>query len=111
VAGFSLRAGRAADKAVDVAKGGKAACKAAEQIHQHHLLPKAFKEYFEKAGLKIDDYTIPLPESLHTRRPHGVHTGVDNWNRQWKAFIEQNPNATQDEILGYMNQLRKDFGI
>jgi RHS repeat-associated protein len=97
-----------ADDAVDAAKAGSRVCKT---IHKHHLLPKQFRDFFRKRGLDIEKYKIPLPDVKHTKKPHGIHTGPDNWNRRWKDWIEQNPNAKKCDVLKFLKKLRKEFGI
>jgi RHS repeat-associated protein len=81
----------------------------------HHLLPQSgkLKPFFERAGLNIEDYTIPLDKTLHRLRPNGIHTGptADSWNGVWKQFFDQNPNATKEEILNQLEKMRRDFGI
>jgi RHS repeat-associated protein len=80
-------------------------------IEQHHLLPKQFKQQFKKAGLNIEDYKIPLDKADHTLKPDGLHTGTNNWNKQWSDFFEQNPNATKPEILDQLDKMQKASGL
>lgn len=94
------------------ARAAKAAAKATEEMH--HLLPQAerFRKFFERAGLDIDDFKIPLDRARHRLNPGGIHTNSGgNWNRVWDDFFEANPNATRDQILRQLDRMRADFGI
>jgi RHS repeat-associated protein len=82
------------------------------KIDFHHLLPRKFEGFFEKAGLNIEDYKIPLDSGQHNRIPGGIHTiSGGNWNKVWANFFEANPSATMDQILQQLAQMRLDFGI
>ena len=88
------------------------AARAATEIH--HLLPQAkrFKKFFERAGLDIEDFKIPLNRARHRLNPGGLHTNSGgNWNRVWDDFFRANPNATRQEILDQLARMRRDFGI
>jgi RHS repeat-associated protein len=94
------------------ARAAKAAAKATEEMH--HLLPQAerFRKFFDRAGLDIEDFKIPLDQARHRLNPGGVHTNSGgNWNRVWDTFFKANPNATRDEILQQLGRMRADFGI
>lgn len=83
-------------------------------IELHHLLPQAkrFRNYFERAGLNIEDFRIPVDVAKHRLKPGGVHTTTGgDWNRVWDKFFEANPNATREQILQQLSRMRKDFGI
>jgi RHS repeat-associated protein len=83
-----------------------------EIIESHHMLPQAFKQYFLRAGLDIEDFLVDLPRSRHRLKPDGIHTNSGgNWNKVWDNFIQKNPNATRDQILHKLDQMRRDFGI
>jgi RHS repeat-associated protein len=100
-AGATYRGGRAAARA-----GG-----AATRIERHHQLPRAFRQQFERAGLDIEKFTVDLPVDAHRLKPGGLHTGSDNWNKQWKGFFEQNDNPTQQQILDQLDRMRREFGL
>jgi hypothetical protein len=80
-------------------------------IEVHHLLPRAFEDVFRGKGLDIGKYVIDLPRWQHRLKPFGVHTGPNNWNAMWKAWIETHPTATAEEILAELARLRILFGI
>jgi len=80
-------------------------------MEEHHLLPRQFKRFFEEAGLDIEDYKILLDKADHRLKPSGLHTGENNWNKQWKDFFRQNLNATKEEILNQLDKMMKAFGL
>ncbi|WP_340140014.1 DUF2380 domain-containing protein [Desulfofarcimen acetoxidans] len=80
-------------------------------IEQHHLLPQQFKKQFEKAGLDIEKYKIPLDKADHRLKPDGLHTGTNNWNKQWDDFFKQYPEARQDQILNQLDKMMKASGL
>lgn len=92
------------DKAIDVAKEGA-------KFERHHLLPQQFREQFTKAGLNIEEFTVNLPKELHRLKPGGLHTGSRNWNKQWRKFFQENPNATKSEILQHLEKMKNDFNL
>ena len=81
------------------------------KIDQHHLLPKQFRIQFEKAGLDIEEYKIPMDEASHRLRPGGLHTGSDNWNKQWEVFFEEFPDAEKAQILAQLNKMKTYHGL
>ena|GEM_PF-2150412 len=84
------------------------------EIEMHHLLPQAeeFADFFARAGLKTDDYILPLEKARHRLKSgKGVHAGKENWNKVWKDFMKANPDANAAEILDQMNKMRKEFDI
>jgi hypothetical protein len=101
----ALRGGRGGSKEV----GGTA--RAQEAIERHHLLPKEFKPFFERAGLDIEEYVIDLSRAQHRLKPGGLHTGKESWNKAWRQFFSDYPLAKREEILEQLNMMRKDFGL
>jgi RHS repeat-associated protein len=78
----------------------------------HHLLPQQFKPQFERAGLDIEKFKIPLDKAKHRLKPDGVHTkGGGNWNKRWEEFFDKYPNANKKQILEFLDKLRLEFGI
>ena len=94
-------------------KAAKAAESVADEVH--HLLPqsKRLRGFFERAGLNIEDYTIPMNKATHRLLPNGIHTGPsqESWNGVWERFFEEHRRATKDEILDQLARMRKHFGI
>ena len=103
-----------ADDAVKNTGAVKAGTKVAKEVVEgHHLLPTQFKPQFEAAGLKIEDFIIPLDKSTHRLKPGGIHTGPfeDSWNGQWKQFFDIQKDRSAEEILEHLKKMRKHFKI
>jgi|GEM_PF-6330006 len=77
----------------------------------HHLLPKELKQYFEKVGLDIEEFKIPLDKATHRLKPRGIHTGSESWNKLWRQFEKSNPNASKQEILDQLELMQRKFGL
>ncbi len=80
----------------------------------HHLLPqsKTLKPFFDRAGINIEDFKIPLDVAKHRLKPDGVHTiGGGNWNKVWKEYFDATPNASRAQILEQLAKMREQFGI
>jgi len=83
-------------------------------IEVHHLLPQAkrFSQYFKRAGLNSNDYTIPLTRARHRLLPDGIHTkSGGDWNGVWDAFFRANSDPSRTQILNQLARMRRDFGI
>ena len=71
----------------------------------HHNLPWKFREWFaaEGRGLNVND---PRFGRWVEGSPPGQH---QNWTRAyedvWAGWIQRNPNATQQQVLDFLNQL------
>jgi hypothetical protein len=52
-----------------------------------------------------------LTKADHRLKPGGIHTGKKNWNAEWKRCIDEHGDATKDEILEHLEEMKKDFGI
>ena len=77
----------------------------------HHLLPRQFESFFKKVNLDIEDYKISLDKADHRLKPDGLHTGSDSWNKQWKTFFEETVDATKEQILKKLDDMKKTFKI
>ena len=78
---------------------------------QHHQLPRQYEEQFKNAGLEIEDYVIQIDKADHRLKPDGLHTGQENWNKQWGDFFRANPNANQADILNQLDIMQATFGL
>jgi len=49
-----------------------------EVIENHYLFPQAkiLRHHFDRVGINIDDYTIPLERTRHRLNPNGIHTAL-----------------------------------
>ena len=72
---------------------------------QHHIFPRAFKQWFTDHGIDIDKYVIPLEVEKH----RDIHRGASGgpWNAAWAKFINANRDreVTTAEIHRYAGQL------
>lgn len=85
-----------------------------EVIENHYLFPQAkiLRHHFDRVGINIDDYTIPLERTRHRFNPNGIHTNNGgNWNRVWEEFFRENPLASREEIFEQLYRMRSAFGI
>ncbi len=92
---------------------------------RHHVLPKEFREWFEKRGftgeMDIDEFCVEMEQALH----EAIHGG-GNWKlgRQWpgewnrmimEALYEAETTAgrmlTRNEILKVVARYMKDYDI
>jgi hypothetical protein len=83
------------------------------RMMDHHIFPEQFRSLFEKAGIEIDNFTVPLTESTHLKGVHGRGLGdlPGGWNGRWSDFFSANPNATATEIYQFGGRLMDEFGL
>lgn len=79
---------------------------------KHHLFPQAedLARWFDQQGVKIHNYTMPIPRDVHQR----IHRGGDRggaWNDAWRAFMRVNPRASPEEIFKYAGMLIHRFDL
>jgi len=76
------------------------------KLIKHHLFPQAqeFRDWFNRCGINIHQWTMLLPEQVHLR----IHRGADGgpWNAAWRQFMRANPGYVPREVL-----LRKAFEL
>jgi hypothetical protein len=82
-------------------------------LHDHHLLPVQFKDFFAARGINIDDHTITVSRGVHLRGIHGKAWGYSPglWNKKWEEWIKANPNATQKDIYQQLGRMMDEFGL
>ena len=78
---------------------------------KHHLSPQAddLARWFVQRGVKIHDYTMPIPRELHRRIHDGARGGP--WNDAWRQFRRQNEIATPMEIYKHAGELIHRFEL
>jgi hypothetical protein len=89
------------------------------KMHNHHIFPQRFREWFAARGINIDQYTVTLSRGTHLGGVHGRggYVGPGNttlpgqWNSLWDDFIRANQGATAKEIYQFAGQLMDDFGL
>ncbi|MCP3098262.1 TIGR02269 family lipoprotein [Myxococcus sp. K15C18031901] len=79
---------------------------------KHHIFPqeRELKEWFERQGVKIHDYTMPIPRDLHYRI-HSAGGRGGEWNQAWRDFKESNPTAAPVEIYKHAGELIHRFQL
>jgi RHS repeat-associated protein len=67
----------------------------------HHELPWNFREWFAKRGLNVNDTQFGrwVERSLHRSWSRA-------YNNEWSRFINQYPNASQAQVLEFLEELR-----
>jgi hypothetical protein len=82
-------------------------------MENHHQLPRQFEDWFNRVGLKIEDFVIRMARKAHRMKPNGLHVGQGeaNWNGAWQAFRDRFPAATKRQVLNQLARMRKAFGL
>ena len=82
------------------------------RFEKHHIFPQArdLAEWFEQQGVKIHDYTLPIPRDLHQRIHSGGKRGGE-WNNAWREFKEANSNASPEAIYKHAGELIHRFQL
>lgn len=75
----------------------------------HHLYPQQFREYFNRSGIDIDQNTIKITKETHRGAGRGIHS--KQFNKNWKKFIEANPNASKSDIEKHGKLLLTNMGF
>ena len=69
------------------------------ELEPHHNFPRQFENDFRACRIEPEDYLTLLPRSFHRLRPDGLHAGPNNWNAQWKEYLQNHPNAKSEKLL------------
>ncbi len=82
------------------------------RFEKHHIFPQAedLARWFEGQGVKIHDYTMPIPRDVHRRIHDGTGRG-GQWNTAWREFRDLNQNATPVEIYKHAGELIHRFQL
>jgi uncharacterized lipoprotein (TIGR02269 family) len=82
------------------------------RFEKHHIFPQARRlaEWFRDRGVKIHDYTMPIPRDVH-RRIHGGDGNGGPWNQAWREFKERNAYASPEEIFKHAGELIHRFQL
>ncbi|HYO51251.1 TIGR02269 family lipoprotein [Archangium sp.] len=73
---------------------------------KHHLFPQAqeFREWFNRCGINIHQWTMLVPEQVHLRIHRGANGGP--WNDAWRQVMRTSPSLVPKEVL-----IRKAFEL
>ncbi|MFY2556356.1 TIGR02269 family lipoprotein [Corallococcus terminator] len=79
---------------------------------KHHIFPQeeVLSLWFTRQGVKIHNYTMPIPRDLHYRI-HNVGGRGGPWNKAWRAFKSENPDASPEEIFRHAGELIYRFQL
>jgi uncharacterized lipoprotein (TIGR02269 family) len=79
---------------------------------KHHIFPQArdLAEWFEARGVKIHDYTMPIPRDMH-RRIHDKGPSGGLWNEAWREFRRKNETPSPAEIYKHAGELIHRFEL
>ncbi len=78
----------------------------AGRFEKHHIFPQSpdLAEWFARRGVRIHDYTLPIPRDVHLRIHRGGERGGE-WNNAWRDFKGENENASPAEIFKHAGEL------
>ncbi|WP_044900948.1 TIGR02269 family lipoprotein [Myxococcus stipitatus] len=79
---------------------------------KHHIFPQSedLARWFERQGVKIHHYTMPIPLHVHRRIHDGTGRG-GAWNDAWRSYMRQNPRAKPEEIFKHAGELIHRFDL
>jgi uncharacterized lipoprotein (TIGR02269 family) len=79
---------------------------------KHHIFPQEERLalWFDRQGVKIHDYTMPIPRDVHLRI-HNPGGRGGPWNQAWRDFRTAKPDATPEEIFKHAGELIHRFGL
>ena len=83
----------------------------------HHLFPQNQRDWFNQRGFDVDKFPRWLPRGLHRLKKYdGIHTKGCNrtlnmWHSEWKLFQINNPDATKEDIIHFLIDMRQRYGI
>ena len=82
-----------------------------DENHDHHRLPRQFEPWFSSSprNLNIENYKTPMPQQWHTGEDIGIHP--NGYNGMWGDFIMQNPAASAQQTLDFLQYLEKMLGF
>jgi uncharacterized lipoprotein (TIGR02269 family) len=87
----------------------KAAAERNKPHEQHHIFPRALRDWFTRKDIDIDEYVMPLLVEKHRSIHRGANGGP--WNAEWEKWIRENGGATKEEIFRYAGQLIYEFEL
>lgn len=79
---------------------------------KHHIFPQAkeFALWFDRQGVKLHHYTMPIPYDVH-RRIHGGDAKGGAWNQAWRDYKRLNPGASPTAIYKHAGELIHRFQL
>lgn len=74
----------------------------------HHDLPWDFRDWFAREGRGLNVNDPAFGRWVSGSPPGGHQAWSDAFNREWRSFINRNPDATRAQVIDFMLQLRND---
>lgn len=82
--------------------------KATVKTHLHHVFPQKYERFFEKRGIHIHLSTVRLPADKHLKWLHG---GRDRWLADWKKWIDENSDASINDVYNFAGKMIHKYDI
>jgi RHS repeat-associated protein len=81
--------------------------------HRHHIFPRQFKEFFWRAKIDIEQFTVKLGSRQHLKTIHGSgsRTIEGQWNSLWDDFFLANKNPSKKKIFDFALEMMDDFRL
>lgn len=76
---------------------------------KHHVFPQAYKEWFNRQGVNIHEWTLVIDKQVHQNIHRGANGGP--WNWEWERFINENPGARPQAIHLFAMQMVFRFDL
>jgi len=75
---------------------------------KQHWIPQEFRGWVADQGVNINDYMSDIDGQYHDALHYGKGGGV--YNDDWAGFIEDNPRASPQDILNFMQLMMDKYG-
>src|SRR5438552_19175925 len=59
---------------------------------------EGFRGFHNSPSPKVGRFACLRSRNVHRLKPDGLHTGPNNWNKQWRDFFNRYPNPTTQQI-------------
>ncbi len=82
----------------------------------HHIIPafrgksKKYADFIKALGIDVNKYTVTISGGKGGMHMNFIH-GKGKWNKKWKDFIDNNPNATAKDVFQFAGKMMDDYGI
>lgn len=85
------------------------------KFNKHHIFPQdpKFTKYWDKAQIKVNEYTLEIERTTHLKGVHGkgLLELPGRWNNRWSKFFTDNPGATAKQIYQQAGIMMDEFGL
>ena len=86
------------------------------QTDDHHIIPKfrgkskKYADFISALGINVDEYTITVSGGKGGMHMNLLH-GKGGWNQKWMKFIDENSNATINDIFQFAGKMMDEYGL